>query len=239
MMEKREFADLAHVNHDWLQARHHFSFGKYWDPKRMGFGPIRVWNDDEIAPQTGFPMHPHQNMEIITYVREGAITHRDNMGNEGRTEAGDVQVMSAGSGVMHSEYNLENDETRLFQIWVEPREAGGAPRWDAKAFPRGNRSGKLEILASGFDEDVEAGALMIRADARLYGATLDKGQVVHHDVTPGDHVYLVGSAGRVLVNGEEIAARDSLAVRDVDRLTITAMDDESEFVFVETRSGMH
>ncbi|MEO0441050.1 MAG: pirin family protein [Pseudomonadota bacterium] len=239
MMEKRKFADLAHVNHDWLQARHHFSFGKYWDPKRMGFGPIRVWNDDEIAPQTGFPMHPHQNMEIITYVREGAITHRDNMGNEGRTEAGDIQVMSAGSGVMHSEYNLEDAETRLFQIWIEPREAGGSPRWDAKAFPRSDRSGKLEILASGFDDDVEAGALMIRADARLYGATLEKGQTVHHDVTPGDHIYLVGSAGRMQVNGEDMAARDSLAIRDVETLTITALDDESEFVFVETKSGMH
>ncbi len=232
MIEKRPFSELAHVSHDWLQARHHFSFGRYWDPARMGFGPIRVWNDDEINPRTGFPMHPHQNMEIITYVREGAITHRDNMGNEGRTEAGDVQVMSAGTGVMHSEYNLEDEQTRLFQIWIEPRAAGGDARWDAKRFPKGDRADELEILASGFDEDVESGALMIRADARLYGATLTAGTTINHDLAEGALVYLVGSAGRLRVNGEEITARDALAIREVDRLTIEALDD-AELVFVE------
>ncbi|MEP2990150.1 MAG: pirin family protein [Parasphingorhabdus sp.] len=232
MIEKRTFNDLAHVDHDWLQARHHFSFGKYWDPSRMGFGPIRVWNDDEINPQTGFPMHGHKDMEIITYVREGAITHRDNMGNEGRTEAGDVQVMSAGSGVMHSEYNLEDEQTKLFQIWIEPRASGGDARWDAKAFPRGDRAGELEILASGFDEDIESGALMIRADARLYGATLSKGTAITHELAADTHIYLVGSAGRLRINGEDIAARDALAIRDVASLKIDALDD-AELVFVE------
>lgn len=232
MIEKREFAELAHVNHDWLQARHHFSFGKYWDPARMGFGPIRVWNDDQIAPQTGFPMHGHQNMEIITYVREGAITHRDNMGNEGRTEAGDVQVMSAGSGVMHSEYNLEDDETRLFQIWIEPRAPGGNPRWDGKRFPQGDRVDQLEILASGFDEDIDNGALMIQSDARLYGARLTPGTLIEHRIAEGAHIYLVGSAGQIRVNGELVDARDSLAIRDIPVLEIEALDD-AEFVFVE------
>jgi len=230
MIEKREFKDLAHVDHEWLQARHHFSFGKYWDPARMGFGPM--WNDDEIQPKTGFPMHGHQDMEIITYVREGAITHRDNLGNEGRTEAGDVQVMSAGTGVMHSEYNLEDRQTRLFQIWIEPRAAGGAPRWDAKAFPKGDRSDQLEILASGFDEDIESGALMIQADARLYGASLHAGTTLEHQVADSAHVYLVGSAGQIRVNGELVSARDSLAIRDVGSLQIEAVDD-AEFVFVE------
>ena len=232
MIEKREFRELAHVDHDWLQARHHFSFGKYWDPSRMGFGPIRVWNDDEIQPKTGFPMHGHQDMEIITYVREGAITHRDNMGNEGRTEAGDVQVMSAGTGVMHSEYNLEDDQTRLFQIWIEPRSAGGDPRWDAKAFPRGDRADQLEILASGFEEDIAAGALKIGAEARFYGATLTAGTVIEHQIADGAHVYLVGSAGQVRVNGELVGARDSLAIRDIAALKIEAID-IAEFVFVE------
>lgn len=232
MIEKRTFRDLAHVDHEWLQARHHFSFGKYWDPKRMGFGPIRVWNDDEINPQTGFPMHGHQDMEIITYVREGAITHRDNMGNEGRTEAGDVQVMSAGTGIMHSEYNLEDEQTKLFQIWIEPRASGGAPRWDAKTFPKGERAGQLEILASGFEEDIARGALMIGADAKLYGATLKAGTNIQHDIEEGAHVYLVGSAGRLRINGEEIAARDALAIRDVTSLKIEALDD-AELVFVE------
>ena len=232
MIEKREFRELAHVDHDWLQARHHFSFGKYWDPSRMGFGPIRVWNDDEIQPKTGFPMHGHQDMEIITYVREGAITHRDNMGNEGRTEAGDVQVMSAGTGVMHSEYNLEDDQTRLFQIWIEPRSAGGDPRWDAKAFPRGDRADQLEILASGFEEDIAAGALKIGAEARFYGATLTAGTAIEHQIAHGAHVYLVGSAGQVRVNGELVGARDSLAIRDIAALKIEAID-IAEFVFVE------
>ena len=236
MIEKREFKQLAHV--EWLQARHHFSFGNYWDPSRMGFGPIRVWNDDEIQPKTGFPMHGHKDMEIITYVREGAITHRDNMGNEGRTEAGDVQVMSAGTGVMHSEYNLEDERTRLFQIWIEPRAPGGAPRWDAKAFPKGDRSGQLEILASGFDEDVSNGALMIGADARLYGASLTAGTTVEHRIADGSHIYLVGSAGRIRVNGETAAARDSLAIRDLASLQIEAVDD-AEFVFVEAQQSQN
>ncbi|WP_417620495.1 pirin family protein [Parasphingorhabdus sp.] len=238
MIEKREFGDLAHVDHEWLQARHHFSFGNYWDPARMGFGPIRVWNDDEIKPKTGFPMHGHKDMEIITYVREGAITHRDNMGNEGRTEAGDVQVMSAGTGVMHSEYNLEDEQTRLFQIWIEPRAAGGAPRWDARAFPKGDRSGQLEILASGFEQDIADGALMIRADARLYGGTLSAGTAIDHDIKAGADIYLVASSGRLRVNGEKIAARDALSVRDVATLKIEALE-EAELVFVEAFETRH
>jgi hypothetical protein len=120
MIERRPFADLGGADHGWLKARHHFSFANYYDPKKMGWGPIRVWNDDEIAPQSGFPPHPHADMEIVTYVRKGAITHKDSLGNEGRTEAGDVQVMSAGSGIRHAEYNLEAGPTTLFQIWIEP-----------------------------------------------------------------------------------------------------------------------
>ena len=120
MIELRPFAKLGSADHGWLKARHHFSFGSHYDPDNMGHGALRVWNDDEIAPNTGFPAHPHANMEIITYVREGAITHQDSLGNKGRTEAGDVQVMSAGSGVRHSEYNLEPTKTKIFQIWIEP-----------------------------------------------------------------------------------------------------------------------
>ena len=116
MIEKREFKSLGHADHGWLNARHHFSFANYYDPARMGWGAIRVWNDDEIAANSGFPPHPHRDMEIITYVRSGAITHQDSMGNQGRTGAGDVQVMSAGTGVRHAEYNLESEQTTLFQI---------------------------------------------------------------------------------------------------------------------------
>jgi quercetin 2,3-dioxygenase len=156
MIDRRPFENLGHANHGWLNARHHFSFANWYDPARMGWGDIRVWNDDEIGARSGFPPHGHADMEIITYVRTGAITHKDSMGNEGRTGAGDVQVMSAGTGVQHAEYNLEDETTTLFQIWIMPRARGGAPGWGAKPFPKDDRSGKFVVLASGFDEDAEA-----------------------------------------------------------------------------------
>src|SRR3954471_8364905 len=146
MIERRPFAGLGGANHGWLNAKHHFSFASYFDPERMGWGNLRVWNDDEIAAKAGFPPHPHADMEIITYVRDGAITHRDSMGNRGRTEAGDVQVMSAGSGVVHSEYNLEPETTRLFQIWIIPDRRGAKPNWGAKQFPKERREAGFEVL---------------------------------------------------------------------------------------------
>ena len=136
MIDRRPFEGLGGANHGWLNAKHHFSFADYYDPDRMNLGAIRVWNDDEIAPGTGFPPHPHSDMEIVTYVRQGAITHRDSLGNEGRTAAGDVQVMSAGSGIRHSEYNRESGPTTLFQIWIMLNRRGGEPSWGAKPFPR-------------------------------------------------------------------------------------------------------
>src|ERR1700760_4010954 len=165
MIEVRPFAALGSADHGWLKARHHFSFADYYDPNRMGWGALRVWNDDEIAADTGFPPHPHANMEIITYVREGAITHKDSLGNEGRTEAGDVQVMSAGSGIRHSEYNLEPTLTKIFQIWIQPTTQGGQPTWGSKPFPKADRSGKLVTIASGVAGDIDA--LPIRANARV------------------------------------------------------------------------
>ena len=235
MIEKRDFSTLGHANHGWLNARHHFSFGGYHDDARMGWGTLRVWNDDEIAPKSGFPTHAHRDMEIITYVRSGAITHRDSLGNEGRTEAGDVQVMSAGTGVQHSEFNLEGEETRLFQIWIIPNEAGGPPRWDAKQFPKGERSGKLEVLASGYDDDITGGALMIRADARLFGATLATGESITHRIADGMSAYLVVSAGSVSVNGVDIGPRDAAAITKETDITITASED-AEFLIAETRT---
>ena len=149
MIDVRPFNTLGGANHGWLDAKHHFSFAGYHDPKRMGWGALRVWNDDTIAADSGFPPHPHADMEIITYVREGAITHEDNQGNRGRTEAGDVQVMSAGTGIRHSEYNRERGETQIFQIWIIPNARGGKPNWGAKPFPKDDRSGKFVTLASG------------------------------------------------------------------------------------------
>lgn len=169
-------------------------------------------------------------MEIITYVREGAITHRDSLGNEGRTRAGDVQVMSAGSGVTHSEYNLENEATRIFQIWIVPDRAGGEPSWGAQPFPKADRAGQFVPLASGMAGD--DGALPIRADARVLGATLRSGERATYRTALDRHLYLVPSTGRLLIDGTEIAARDGAAVTGVEELTVEALKD-SEIIMVD------
>ncbi|UYY58348.1 pirin family protein [Sphingomonas sp. S2-65] len=231
MIDKRPFETLGQADHGWLKARHHFTFASYYDPSRMGWGALRVWNDDEIAANSGFPPHPHQDMEIITYVRSGAITHQDSMGNKGRTAAGDVQVMSAGSGVRHAEYNLEPEATRIFQIWIQPRTRGGQPSWGAKPFPKGDRSGGFVTLASGFAEDRDA--LPIRAEARVLGATLKTGETVRHTVGEGRHAYLVPAAGTVEIDGERIETRDGAALAGGQTVTITALDD-AELVLVDS-----
>ena len=227
MIDVRPFATLGHADHGWLNARHHFSFASYHDPARMGFGPIRVWNDDEIAAKSGFPPHPHRDMEIITYVRSGAITHQDSLGNTGRTGAGDVQVMSAGAGITHSEYNVEDETTTLFQIWVEPAARGGAPSWGARPFPKDSRAGAFATLASGYGE---ADALRLRARARVKGATLAAGQSL--TLALPRWAYLVPATGAVSVDGQPVRARDGVAITDAPSLTITATAD-SELVLVE------
>jgi len=230
MIEKRSFDSLGHADHGWLNARHHFSFANYYDPDRMGWGAIRVWNDDEIAPNSGFPAHPHKDMEIITYVRKGAITHQDSMGNTGKTGAGDVQVMSAGTGVRHAEYNLEPETTTLFQIWIMPRANGGAPSWGAKPFPKGERSGKFVTLASGFEDDTDA--LPIRADARVLGATIKAGESLTHTVGEGRYAYLVPAVGKIEIDGKPFDARDGAALTGGQTVTITAIED-AEIVLVD------
>jgi hypothetical protein len=230
MIEHRPFNTLGAADHGWLKAKHHFAFADYDDRERRAWGALRVWNDDEISPRTGFPPHPHANMEIVTYVREGAITHKDSLGNEGRTEAGDVQVMSAGAGIRHAEYNLEQGPTKIFQIWILPTKSGGAPAWGAKPFPKGDRSGRLVVLASGFANDNDA--LPIRADARVLGATLKSGDTVEYALGEKRHAYLVPAFGAVEVNGVRIDARDGAAIKDVGVLKITAIA-ETELVMVD------
>jgi len=230
MIDKRPFGDLGGADHGWLKARHHFSFAGYYDPKRMGWGALRVWNDDEIAPQSGFPPHPHADMEIITYVRQGAITHQDSLGNKGRTDAGDVQVMSAGSGIRHAEYNLEPDVTRIFQIWIEPKSHAGQPTWGSRPFPKADRAGRFVTLASGLPGDDEA--LPIRTDARVAGATLKAGETVSYPLAAGRHAYLVPAAGAVEVNGVRLDARDGAAIHDERELKVTALED-AEVVLVD------
>jgi redox-sensitive bicupin YhaK (pirin superfamily) len=230
MIERRPFEGLGHADHGWLNARHHFSFSSWHDPKRMGWGALRVWNDDEIAPKSGFPAHPHADMEIITYVREGAITHKDSLGNEGRTGAGDVQVMSAGSGIRHAEFNLEAERTTLFQIWIQPRSRGGDPYWGAKPFPKGDRSGQFQVLASGLGDD---DALPIRAEARVLGVTLAAGETATYQLGDGRHAYLVPAFGEVEVNGVVLKERDGAAIKDEPVLTIRAASD-TELVLVDS-----
>ena len=230
MIEVRPFAGLGAANHGWLNAKHHFSFAEYHDPRRVHWGRLRVWNDDTIAPRSGFPPHPHHDMEIITYVREGAITHQDSLGNKGRTEAGDVQVMSAGSGITHSEYNLEDVTTRIFQIWIMPEQRGGEPSWGTRPFPKGDRAGAFVTLASGLGD---ADALPIRANGRLSAATLDAGEATDYVFAQGRKGYLVAAKGRIRVNGIDAAAGDGVAIKDETLIRVEALDDDTEVVLVD------
>ena len=231
MIDVRPSDQLGRFDFGWLDTRHHFSFGDYRDPARMGWGALRVWNDDEIAPGEGFDPHPHRDMEIITYVREGAITHKDSLGNTGRTPAGDVQVMSAGSGIRHAEYNLEPGATKIFQIWIHPRAPGGDPHWDQRPFPKADRSGRFVTLASGLAGDEDA--LPIRADARVLGATLKAGESTTYDLAEGRHAYLALASGEVEVNGVRVKARDGAAITGEKTLRVRAID-EAEVVLVDS-----
>lgn len=232
MIEKRNFDSLGRHDADWLAARYHFSFADYHDPARVHWGALRVWNDDTIQPKTGFPPHPHSDMEIITYVRSGAITHQDSMGNKGRTVAGDVQVMSAGSGVTHAEYNLEDEATTIYQIWIIPKERGGKPFWGSAEFPKGDRAGALMTLASGYADDQSKGALPIRQDARVLAATLQAGQSIDYPIAAGRFAYLAVVKGKANVNGVELGPRDGAAIRDEASIRVTA-DTETEIVLVD------
>lgn len=232
MIEHRPFASLGKAHHGWLRANFHFSFAGYHHPSRVHWGPLRVWNDDTIDAGTGFDPHPHSDMEIITYVRQGAITHQDFLGNKGRTEAGDVQVMSAGTGITHAEYNREPGETTLFQIWIIPNRRGVKPRWEAAKFPKGtDASGQLRVLVSGRDQDKDSGALFIYQDAALLGGTLSAGTVLTHQL--GDRLaYLVPARGKVRVNGVTLDARDGAAVKDEPLLTIEVLE-EAELILAD------
>ncbi len=230
MIDVQPFDRLGRFRNDWLNARHHFSFGSYHDDRRMGVGRLRVWNDDEIAPGTGFDPHPHRDMEIITYVRQGAITHQDSLGNKGRTEAGDVQVMHAGTGIVHAEYNLEPTPTRIFQIWIMPDRQGVTPGWGARAFPR-EVEGTLTPLADG-RPGADGTALSLHADAAVLAGTLRRGQTVHQTLRPGRAAYLVPATGAVTVNGVAVSERDGAAITGETALEITATED-AELVLVE------
>jgi redox-sensitive bicupin YhaK (pirin superfamily) len=230
MLQLRSFEDISSLDAGWLKAKHHFAIGPYGNPAHQAIGNLIVLNDDEIAPHTGFGLHPHQNVEIVSYVREGTVTHRDDQGNIGKTHAGDVQIMSAGSGIRHSEQNEEDVPIRLFQIWLKPSAAGGIPRWGNKPFPRVDRAGVFVPLASGRNAD---GALPIRTDAEVYGALLRAGTETSYSLGRGDAGYLVPSTGEVEVGGMRVHAREGLVIENEEMVAIKAITD-SELVLVVT-----
>jgi redox-sensitive bicupin YhaK (pirin superfamily) len=230
MLQLRSKETLDRGDHGWLKARHHFVVAANGNRANGPLGALVVWNDDEIAPGTGFGLHSHRDMEIVTYVRQGAVTHKDSVGNVGRTVAGDVQVMSAGAGIHHSEHNRDQDALKLFQIWLLPRERGGTPRWDSRKFPKADRAGRLIELASGDPNNAET--LLIRADARVMGATLLAGSALSHGADHYRHSYLAPAQGVVIVNGRRVAVGDGIAAIDEPELTITAEED-AEFILVD------
>jgi len=225
MLDLRPFAKLGRFDNDWLNARYHFNFSQYREPGRDGWGALLVWNDDTIKAKSGFPPHGHRDMEIVTYIRKGAISHRDHLGNEGKTNAGDVQVMWAGKGIQHAEMNMEDEACTLFQIWIWPSESGVEPGWRTREFPHGERTGQLVALASGRARHKDA--LPIHQDAAIMAATLSPGQTVTHELDAGRYAYLVNATGKIEVNGVVANARDGLAIKDEPRLAIKALEDSS------------
>ena len=229
MLAHRRWEVLDKADRGWLKAGYHFAIGADGNPAHRALGPLTVWNDDEIAVGGGFPFHGHRDVEIITYVRQGVLGHRDTLGSEGTIRAGDVQVISAGTGIRHSEFNKGEGPLKLYQIWLLPS-SGGEPRWDTKPFPRSDRSGRFAVLASGLDGD--DGALAIRAKARVLGATLSAGDDVRHEFGRSRRAYLVVASGRIKVDGEAMGPLDGVAITNVSTVEISAVED-SELVMVD------
>jgi redox-sensitive bicupin YhaK (pirin superfamily) len=231
MLTHRRWESLSHADFGWLRAKHHIAVFDDGNPEHEPVGNLVVWNDDEIAVGGGFPLHPHKDMEIVTYVRQGILGHRDNLGSEGQIHAGDVQVMSAGTGIRHAEFNKGDVPLKLYQIWLQPRTVGGQPQWHTRRFPKGDRSARFVVLASGFSDD--EGALPIRADARVLAVTLKADEQTHHELAPLRSAYLVVASGRVTVNGEPMNTFDGVAITHTTNVEIVALED-SELVMVDT-----
>ncbi|HUL93025.1 MAG TPA: pirin family protein [Burkholderiales bacterium] len=218
MMEIRKSGDRGLAEHGWLRSYHSFSFADYYDPEHMGFGHLRVINEDRIQPGTGFGTHGHRDMEIISYVLEGALAHKDSMGNGSTIVPGDVQRMSAGKGVMHSEFNQsKNGVTHFLQIWIEPNVAGIAPSYEQKHFDAASKRGKLRLLAS---PDGRDGSVTIHQDAFLYAALLDGADRLVHTLPPGRRAYLHVARGKVTANGQPLDAGDALKAVNTSELVL-------------------
>jgi redox-sensitive bicupin YhaK (pirin superfamily) len=226
MITLRPAGERGTANHGWLDSRHTFSFGHYYDPKHMGFGPLRVINEDRVRPGAGFDTHGHRDMEIISYVLEGALEHKDSIGTGSVIRPGEVQVMSAGTGIRHSEYNhSKKDPVHFLQIWVLPDRQGLAPRYDQKAFSPSEKCGRLRLVGS---PDGRDGSIVIHQDVELYDALLADGDAVTRDLKTGRKNWVQVVRGAVDVNGKAASAGDGIALENEDKLSITARADDSE-----------
>jgi len=229
MIQIRKRNDRGHLNHGWLDTWHSFSFGSYYDPRFMGFRHLRVINEDFVAPNNGFPTHPHRDMEIITYILEGALQHRDSMGTGSVITPGEVQRMSAGTGVTHSEYNpSQTDPVHLLQIWILPERRGIPPSYEQTRFQRTELQGRLKLVASGDPSD---GAVKIHQDANLFASLLSPGQSVKHELKSGRHAWLQVARGKVALNGNEMIAGDGAAVSEESFVEIAGKEDAEVLLF--------
>jgi quercetin 2,3-dioxygenase len=229
MITVRPSAERGATRIDWLDSKHSFSFAEYHDPAHMGFRALRVINDDRIAAGAGFPTHGHRDMEILTYVLDGALEHRDSLGTGSVIRPGDVQIMSAGTGIHHSEFNpSKSDPLRLLQIWMIPERGGLKPRYDQKTFPAAERDGKLRLVGA---RDGREGAVTIHQDIDLYTASLGSGQAVSHAMRPGRHVWIQMARGRASVNGKPVAEGDGVAITGESRVDIAGVDGAELLLF--------
>jgi redox-sensitive bicupin YhaK (pirin superfamily) len=229
MMVVRRSSDRGHARFSWLDSRHTFSFADYWDPKHMGFRSLRVINDDRVAPGRGFGTHPHRSMEIISYVVRGALEHRDSMGTGSVIRRGEVQLMSAGEGVLHSEMNASKDEeVRFLQIWILPDRRGGPPRYQQREFPVADRLGRVVPLVT---PDGRLGSLEIQQDATLYGLMLGEGEEASVGLVAVRHAWVQVVDGEVEVLGERLGPGDGAALSDLEEITFRGLGDVEALVF--------
>jgi redox-sensitive bicupin YhaK (pirin superfamily) len=229
MLEIRRAAERGHAEHGWLDSRHTFSFADYYDPKFMGFGPLRVINEDRVQPGMGFGAHSHRDMEIISYVLEGALAHKDSLGNGSVIRPGDVQRMSAGTGVTHSEFNHSNDElVHFLQIWIVPERAGARPSYAEKRFDEDEKRGRLKLIGS---RDGRDGSVVIHQDVALYASVLDKDEQVEHALAHGRRAWLQVTRGAVQLNGLDLLAGDGAAVTDETVLIVRGTEPAELLLF--------
>ena len=232
MLLHKPLSEIAGADAGWLKARHHFAIGPYGNPRHRALGNLYVLNDDEIAAYSGFPFHGHADVEIVSYLHQGILTHEDGLGNKGYLKAGDVQVMSAGTGIRHAEYNDDDGPLHVFQIWFHPRAKGVEPSWETRTFPKGDRAGGFVPLPSGYDVP---GALPINSDAELHGAILRAGDSTTFELRDGHSGYLVPVDGVISVNGQRVETREGLTIRGEERFLLIEAISDAEIILIATK----